>query len=138
MNDLPSGGRQEGLRPPAVTQPHYAALDLVASPDAPVAARRWLDRVLVDGAVAPWRRGELRRVCTELAREGVRCADAGACLRLEADVVGPVARLSVTAPASTLRLGARVVEGLRSAFEWGVEQVPGRGRQLWCHVELAA
>jgi hypothetical protein len=118
--------------------PQYAALELVAGAGTAAAARRWLDARLAAGAVPPARRGELRRLGGEFAREGALRAEAGDPLRLELDLVGPIARLSVTGPARTTRLGSRAVEVLRSASEWGVAHVPGRGRLVWCHVPLAA
>lgn len=119
-------------------EPWYAALDLPASDRAALVARRWVDACCVQAGIEPARRGELRRLGGELAREGALRASAGEALRLDLDLVGPIVRLSVAGPAATPRLGARAVEVLRSAYEWGVERAPGGRRLVWCHVALAA
>lgn len=123
--------------PPAVREPWYAAVDLVADDTAPVLARDWVDACATAAGVAPQHRPAVRRVATELAREAALRAGTGDLVRVEIDVVGPVVRLSARGPAGTQRLGSRAVEALRAAVEWGVQQAPGSTRVVWCHVEVA-
>jgi hypothetical protein len=123
---------------PSPQLPWYAAIDLVASQLAPTAARRWLDGCLSTGPVPARHRREVREVGCEFTREATAHARVGDPLLLEIDIVGPIARLSVTGPARTARLGVRTMEMLRSAFEWGVDHTPGGGRRIWCHVQIAA
>jgi hypothetical protein len=120
----------------APAEPWFAALDLDAGDDAPARARRWVDTCLAVAGVAPAHRPAIRRVGTELAREAVMRADGGP-VRVELDLVGPIARMSARGPATTQRLGARAVDALQSAYEWGVERVQGSSRLVWCHLELA-
>jgi hypothetical protein len=58
-------------------------------------------------------------------------------VRVEIDLVGPIARMSARGPSATQRLGARAVDALQTAYEWGVERVQGSSRLVWCHLELA-
>jgi hypothetical protein len=122
---------------PSPPLPWYAAIDLVASQLAPTAARRWLDSCMSAGSVPARHRQELRDLGCELAREAAAHARVGDPLLLEIDVVGPIARLSVTGPSPAARLGVRTMEMLRSADEWGMDHLPGGGRRIWCHVQIA-
>lgn len=121
----------------AVAEPWYAALDVQAGDRAPALARAWVDACLPRAGVDPGHRAEIRRVGIELAREAALRAADGDTLRVELDVVGPIARVSARGPATTQRLGSRAVDALQSAYEWGVERVIGGGRLVWCHLEIA-
>jgi hypothetical protein len=122
---------------PGRTEPWFAALDLTADDTAPARARRWVDACLAVAGVAPGDRSAIRRVGTELAREASLRAQPGETVRVELDLVGPIARMSARGPAQTQRLGTRAVEALHAAYEWGIERVQGGSRLVWCHLELA-
>lgn len=122
---------------PVCTQ-WYSSLELSAGDDVPVRTRAWLAECLARAGVRPEHRGTVRRTGTELAREAALRAPAGdATVLIEIDVVGPIVRLSARGHAGTQRLGARVVEALQAAYEWGVERVTGGRRLVWCHLEVA-
>ncbi|HEY0186665.1 MAG TPA: hypothetical protein VGC67_04185 [Cellulomonas sp.] len=134
----PSRHEERAATPPGRLEPWFAALDLTAGGStAPAATRRWVDACLAEAEVAPEHRATLRRVGTELAREATLRALPGEQVRVELDLVGPIARMSARGPSATQRLGARAVEALQSAYEWGIERVSGGSRLVWCHLELA-
>lgn len=117
--------------------PWYGSFTVTTAGSAAALAHRWFTACLPGAGVAPADRSRIRTVGVELAREAARAAHPGDPVLVELDVVGPIARVSARGPATTPRLGARAVESLRSAYEWGVEQVSGGRRVVWCHLEIA-
>jgi hypothetical protein len=113
-------------------------LEMDAASQAGPQARRWLDAHLVEAGIAPGDRTVVRHVGSELAREGSRIAQAERPVILEMVLEGASARLCVSSFATTHRLGARMVEALRSVDEWGFELLPAGERRLWCHIHLTS
>lgn len=118
-------------------QPWYGSFTVPAVETAAALANGWFNACLPRTGVDPAQRSRIRRIGVELTREAARNARAGEPVLVELDVVGPIARVSARGPATTPRLGARAVEALRTAYEWGVERVSGNRRVVWCHLEIA-
>lgn len=124
--------------PGADAEPSFWSIELPADVGAPARARTWVEGCLDEADVPRAQRPALRRVATELAREATMRAHPGDTLRLELDVAGPMARIAAVGPSATQRLGARTVDALQSAFEWGFERASGGARRVWCHLDLQA
>lgn len=126
----PSGGRE--------LKPWFASLDLDPCGHVAAQARRWLEACTVRADVVPAHRAALVRVGSELARDAGSYAGRGDLVRLELDLVGPIARVSADGPAGSFRLGARAAEALATGLEWGVEHVHPDRRLVWCHLQVGS
>lgn len=127
-HDAPEPSRADG--------PWYDAIDVVVGDREHLRVRAWLDDCLVRAGAPAHVRPQLRQVAVELTREAAAHAAPGDPLRVEVDLVGVVARVSVTGPTATHRLGSRAVGALRSAYEWGTSSLAGGRWAVWCHVDL--